>query len=92
MTLSIRLAALGLALSLALPVTASAQADDSGYCQALSTKYQRYVLDKGGTGKMATPNISVEAALGKCGSDPAGSIRVLEKALTDARLDLPPRS
>lgn len=91
MTLSLRFAALGLLAALALPVTASAQAGDAGYCQALSTKYQRYVLNKGGAGKMATPNISVEAAIGKCGSDPAGSIPVLEKALTDARLDLPPR-
>jgi hypothetical protein len=41
---------------------------------------------------MATPNVSVETAIGKCNSDAGGSIPVLEKALKDARLDLPPRS
>ena len=94
MTFSIRLAAPGLllGLALALPVTAQAQSGDSGYCQALATKYKRYVVGNSGSGKMATPNISTETAITKCNSDPVGSIPVLEKALTDARLDLPPKS
>lgn len=90
MCLSIRLAVS--ALVLALPAMASAQSGDAGYCQALATKYQRYVVGNSGTGKMATPNVSVETAASRCKSDAAGSIPVLEKALTDARVDLPPRS
>jgi hypothetical protein len=94
MTFSIRLAATGLGwgLTLALSGVASAQTGDTGYCQALASKYQRYVVGTSGSGKMATPNVSVETASAKCGSNPAGSIPVLEKALTDARIDLPPRS
>lgn len=91
MTLSLRLAALGLLASLALPVTASAQAGDAGYCQALSDKYQRYVVGTSGTGRSSAPNLSVVEAASKCNSDAGGSIPVLEKALKDARLDLPPR-
>jgi len=91
MTLSIRLAA-GLGLALALPGVASAQTGDTGYCQALASKYQRYVVGTSGSGKMATPNASIETAASRCKSDAAGSIPVLEKALTDARIDLPPHS
>lgn len=96
MTLSIRLAATGLGLSwglaLALTGVAAAQTGDAGYCQALASKYQRYVVGTSGAGKMATPNVAVETAATRCGSDAVGSISVLEKALTDARIDLPPRS
>ena len=77
---------------LALPAAASAQAGDTGYCQALASKYQRYVVGTSGSGKMATPNVSVETSASRCNSDAAHSIPVLEKALNDARIDLPPKS
>ena len=76
---------------LALPGAALAQSGDAAYCQALASKYQRYVVGSSGSGKMATPNISVETATTKCNSDAARSIPVIEKALRDARVDLPPR-
>ena len=88
MSRSIRLAAI--ALVLALPVAASAQTGDTGYCRALADKYQRYVVGNSGSGKFASPNVSAEQAVSTCGSNPAGSIPVLEKVLTDARVDLPP--
>ena len=90
MRLSIRLAVI--ASVLALPGAASAQSGDTGYCKVIASKYQRYVVGTSGSGKMATPNVSVETASSRCGSDPAGSIPVLERALNDARIDLPPRS
>ena len=90
MRLSFRLAPL--AFVFALPAAASAQTGDTGYCQALAAKYQRYVVGTSGSGKMATPNVSVETAASKCNSDAARSIPVLEKALNDARIDLPPKS
>lgn len=77
---------------LALPASAMAQANDTAYCRALADKYQRYVVGSSGSGKMATPNISVESAVTKCNSDAANSIPVIEKALRDNQIDLPPRS
>jgi hypothetical protein len=90
MRLSIRLAVV--AFAFALPAAASAQSGDTAYCQALASKYQRYAVGTSGSGKMATPNVSVETAASRCKSDAAASIPVLEKALTDARIDLPPKS
>ena len=92
MNLSVRLTAIGLLASLALPVTASAQGGDTAYCQALSDKYQRYVVGTSGSGRQSSPNLSAVEAASKCNSNAGGSIPVLEKALKDARLDLPPRS
>lgn len=92
MTLTLRLTALSLLAALALPVTTWAQAGDTGYCQALSDKYQRYVVGTSGTGRSSAPNLKVSEASSKCSSDAGGSIPVLEKALKDARLDLPPRN
>jgi len=83
---------LAAALLLALPGAAMAQAGDVAYCQALASKYQRYVVGMSGSGKVATPNVSVETAVTKCNSDAARSIPVIEKSLRDNQIDLPPRS
>jgi len=63
---------------------------DSKYCTALSDKYDAYIDTQGDKGGRPTPP-DVVGALGKCTSDPAAAIPVLEKALKAARLDLPPR-
>ncbi len=77
--------------SLLLPLGASAQSNDSKYCAALSSQYETYAQDNGGRSHNAPP-ASVGAAMSKCSSDPATAIPVLEGALTNAKVALPPRS
>lgn len=80
------------ALVLSMPVVALGQSNDMTYCSALADKYQRYV-------NMDTKNaplpqsLDVRVAADRCGAgDAAASIPVLEKALQNARLTLPPRA
>jgi hypothetical protein len=81
-------------IALALPIAAFAQSNtaDANYCSALSDDYERYALGrqehKGH--RDTTPNVAL--AMTKCQSDTAAAIPVLEKALTDAKVPLPPRS
>jgi hypothetical protein len=73
--------------ALALPFAASAQSNDAKYCQALTETYRNSVP------KTATPDAVVPVAISKCASgDTATGIPVLEKALTDAKVSLPPRT
>jgi hypothetical protein len=74
----------------ALPLAASAQSNDSKYCSALSDNYNTYVLASGGRShNTASPDIA--NAMSKCSSNAAAAIPVLEKALNDAKVSLPPR-
>jgi hypothetical protein len=79
---------------LALPVAAFAQAHtaDANYCSTLSDNYERYALGrqehKGHHD--STPNVAL--AMTKCQTDSTSAIPVLEKALRDAKIPLPPRS
>jgi hypothetical protein len=68
-----------------------AQSADVTYCKALSDKYTRYATNKNGSRGLA-PMAGPDLAMANCQSDPAGSIPVLEKALQNSRIDLPPRS
>jgi hypothetical protein len=72
------------------PAIALAQGNDAAYCAALSEKFDAYLDTAGDKGGRATPT-DVVMAQGKCKSDPASAIPVLEKALKAARLSLPPR-
>ena len=85
------------AMSLALPVAASAQTDskasDARYCEALTTKYQAF-LGSLGSGKRSGQDTDVAAklAIEKCQKgDTAAGIPVLEGKLKDAKIELPPR-
>jgi len=72
---------------LALPFAASAQSNDAQYCQALSKTYRDSV------NRTSSPSLDVPVAMSKCGTaDNAGAIAVLEKALQNAKVNLPPRS
>jgi hypothetical protein len=72
--------------ALALPFSASAQSADAKYCLALANKYQGFV------GARQTPNSSVDVAMARCREgQPAEAIPVLESALRNANVDLPPR-
>lgn len=69
-----------------IPQMASAPTNDSAYCKALSAKYRQTLSP------ITTPAVSVPEAMSKCDSDPASAIPVLERALTDGKVALPPRT
>jgi hypothetical protein len=78
----------GLALATTQP--SFAQSDDAKYCAELVEKYEQYVSEGAEKGASQSP-LEVEIAKGKCRSNPASSIPVMEKALKNARISLPPR-
>jgi hypothetical protein len=71
--------------SLVLPFAAFGQSADAKYCEALSTKYREV---------SSFQSDSPEAvAMAKCkAGDTASGIPVLEKALKNAKVPLPPRT
>ena len=71
--------------SLALPFAAVAQSSDAAYCETLSRLYAREVGSNPGSG-----DVPIAVAQCKAGNTAAG-IPVLEKALKDAKVSLPPR-
>lgn len=73
-----------------VPARTLAQGNDAAYCAALSDKFNSYLDTAGDKGGRATPT-DVVVAQGRCRSDPASAIPVLEKALKAARLGLPSR-
>ncbi|MBN9086324.1 MAG: hypothetical protein J0J01_05410 [Reyranella sp.] len=74
-----------------LPVAASAQQADSAYCAALATQYQRYVGDSAAAHRGQQRDATVDTAITQCSTNSATAIPVIEKALKNARIDLPPR-
>jgi hypothetical protein len=74
-----------------LPASASAQQADGAYCAALAAQYQRYVGDNAEQHRSQQRDATVDVAIAQCASNSASSIPVIEKALKDARMDLPPR-
>jgi len=80
-----------LLMAVALPAAASAQSADAAYCQTLSATYNKYVNNPNMGRANAPPLAGVTRAQSQCDSNPAAAIPVLEKALRDARISLPPR-
>ena len=79
-------------LALSLPIAASAQSSDEKYCGALSDKYKQY-LDMSSKKGSQPQSLEAQAVVGKCKpGETAASIPALEKALKDAKFDLPPRT
>jgi hypothetical protein len=74
----------------ALPIAALAQ-NDPAYCAALGQKYERYVGDNDASHRGQQRDAGVAAAITQCGTNAAAAIPVIEKALKNARVDLPPR-
>ena len=79
--------------AVSLPAAALAQSSgsDARYCAALVAKYQAFIEQPRRGGE---PPQCLEAKVGveKCkAGDPSG-ILAIEKALKDAKLDLPPRT
>jgi hypothetical protein len=86
-TTALLMAALSIALS---PLAASSQSIDGKYCQALLIKYDTFIAKASGHSPRRGDN-AAEVAASKCREgDPAG-IPGLERALHDAKIDLPPR-
>jgi hypothetical protein len=82
------LALLMVAVSVALPLTAYAQPSDAKYCQTLLAQYDTFVVNAPNPRRS---NSAAELAAAKCrAGDPAG-IPGLEKALQDAKIDIPRR-
>ena len=77
-----------LALAINLPV--AAQSSDVSYCQALAQKYQRYVGDNDTARKGRVRDSRMDTAIAQCSTNSAAAIPVLEQALKEAKVDLPP--
>jgi hypothetical protein len=81
---------LGSALTPTAPTRAQPAGGDRQYCSALIDKYRAYVSDPA-NGRNNRTNVEFEVAISKCrAGDTASGIPPLEKALRDARIDLPP--
>jgi hypothetical protein len=77
--------------SLVLPASAFAQQGDVAYCASLGQTYERYVGDNAVQHRSQQRAAGVDAAISACPTNAAASIPVIEKALKDAKVDLPPR-
>jgi hypothetical protein len=73
----------GMALA---PFAAFGQSADAKYCMALSDLYRKT------SPKTESPDAEVPAAMAKCRAGDTSGIPVLEKALTDSKVTLPPRN
>jgi hypothetical protein len=76
----------------AMPTGALAQSADTNYCNALSATYEKYVNNPTGGRGNSPANVRISDAQSQCVSNPAAGIPVLERALKDARVNLPPRA
>lgn len=80
------------AIALSLPAMAFAQSSDVKYCQALSDKYEQYLNMSQNKGQQPQ-SLDARVAVEKCkAGDTAAGIPPLEKALSNAKLSLPPRT
>lgn len=67
---------------------AAAQGNDAAYCGKLTTAYETYVAKTSRHGGMENSG-PAQAAISKCQAGDYSGIPVLEKQLTDAKVDLP---
>ncbi|MCA0302611.1 MAG: hypothetical protein LCH95_09395 [Proteobacteria bacterium] len=81
---------LGLVI-LAVAPGAQAQSANASYCTALVQKYEQY-LDMGSKRGRQPQSLESRAAADKCRAGDASGIPGLEKALLDAKIDLPPKT
>lgn len=71
---------------------AFAQQSDPAYCSALGQTYERYVGSNASSTRSQQRDATVDAAISQCATKTASAIAVLEQALRNAKIDLPPRS
>jgi hypothetical protein len=73
-----------------MPFAAFAQSADATYCSALVQKYEQYV-DKN-AGRVQQPgSLDARAGVEKCKAGDVSGIPAIEKALRNAKIDLPAR-
>ena len=68
-----------------------AQTAGNAYCAALVQKYEQY-LDKDGRQGIQPQSLDARAAAERCKAGDASGVPALEKALKDAKIDLPPKT
>lgn len=78
-------------IAVSLPVAAFAQSGDASYCQALVAKYEAY-LDQSQKKGESPQNVTSKVAVQKCKAGDTSGIPEIERALKDAKIDLPPRT
>ena len=65
---------------------------DAQYCGALVTRYDTFLNKNGKHGGMLSTDIAANVAAAKCRAGDSSGIADLERALKDAKVDLPPRT
>ncbi|GHV25457.1 MAG: hypothetical protein ISP49_18020 [Reyranella sp.] len=78
-------------VAFSLPTAAFAQSSDAKYCAALVSKYEQY-LDQNQRRGEAPQSLEAKAGVEKCKAGDASGIPAIEKALKDAKLQLPART
>lgn len=79
-----------LAAAFMLAAGVPAQANDAAYCNALVQKYERHLV---GESKNRPPaSVETHQAAEQCKAGDIKGIPALEKALSNAKIPLPPRS
>ena len=79
------------AVVLAFPAASFGQSKDAAYCAALVAKYEQY-LDQGYKRGNQPQNVATKDGVEKCKTGDTSGIPAIEKALKDAKFDLPPRT
>ena len=74
------------------PQQAAAPLTDAQYCGALVTRYDTFLNKNGKHGGMLSTDAAANVAAAKCRAGDSSGIADLERALKDAKVDLPPRS
>jgi hypothetical protein len=78
-------------VAFSLPAASFAQSSDATYCKALVAKYEAYLDQNRRLGR--TPQgLDAKVGVEKCKTGDTAGIPAIEKALMDAKLDLPPRT
>ena len=91
MNASIKILLPVVATALAFPAVSFAQSNDVAYCKALAAKYEQY-LNMGGRGGEQPQDLAARSGVEKCKTGDTSGIPAIEKALKDAKYDLPPRN
>jgi hypothetical protein len=79
------------AVALAFPAASFAQSSDAAYCKALVAKYEAY-LDQNPRLGASPQGLNAKVGVEKCKTGDTSGIPAIEKALKDAKFDLPPRT
>jgi hypothetical protein len=74
------------------PQQAAAPLTDAQYCGVLVTRYDTFLNKDGRHGGMLSTDVAANVAAAKCRAGDGSGIADLERALKDAKVDLPPRS